>query len=147
MRARISSSQLSSSIFKPLTKNPLENTFLRRHAKTGLTSPFLGFTKKIKELAPCSLGWEIRPMSNWRAIQLYGFCAAIVIVHGDLEDNCHGQLWRHQRCALSLGGYCVAKLLPPIEAFALRLPQQPQRPATWGAVNQMDHAPFPLEPK
>ena len=45
MSGRLSSSQLLSSIFETLTKK-LENTFLRRHAKTGQARPFLDFTKK-----------------------------------------------------------------------------------------------------
>ena len=51
MRDQIYSSQLLSN-FRSLgsDKKPLENTFLRRHAKTSQTSPILGFTKKSSNL-------------------------------------------------------------------------------------------------
>ena len=66
-RVRISSSQLLSSIFEALTKNPLENTFLRRHAKPGQTSPLLGFTTNIKYVARVVWAEESKNVSDLKS--------------------------------------------------------------------------------
>ena len=42
--------------FRSSDKNPLENTFLRQHTKTGQTSPFLGFIKKNQVSCPLYFG-------------------------------------------------------------------------------------------
>ena len=67
----------------------------------------------------------------------YAFGATVAITHGN--DGGGDEDRRGVHHAAKSGGYCAAKIAPPIKTFALRMLQHPLRLAKQIRLNQIDH--------